>query len=157
MPERVSSPSRRTLAFLTRRDISSHNVHMNEARITERRIIHAFDAGAPEALAAAGLAARFHGWRGLSGRRYLTTVHRAESAPAYAGAVIVLARREDDGTRVALWAGRSPASAEALARLARRKGAAEVHIHLIAEAEDARAAVAADLASRITAPALAPS
>lgn len=127
---------------------------MNEARISERRIIHAFDAGAPEALAAAGFAERFHGWRGLSGRRYLATVHQAGAAPAYEGAVIVLARREADGTRVALWAGRSPGSPDALARLARMKKAGEVHVHLIAEREEDRAAVAADLASRIAAPAL---
>ena len=129
---------------------------MNEARISERRIIHAFDAGRPQALAIAGLAERFHAWRGVSGRRYLATVHPASAAPAYEGAVIVLARREPDGTRVALWAGRSPASPQALARLARMKRAGEVHVHLIAEHEDDRAAVAADLVSHIASPALAP-
>lgn len=109
------------------------------------RTIHAFDAGTPSALRASGLAARFHAWRGVSGRRYLATVHAAATAPAYPGAVIVLARAETDGTRIALWAGRSPASPAALARLAQMKRAAEVHIHLIAESEDDRAAAEADL------------
>lgn len=111
------------------------------------RTIHAFDAGPPSALRVPGLAARFHAWRGISGRRYLATVHTAAAAPAYPGAVIVLARAEADGTRVALWAGRSPASPAALARLAQMKRAAEVHIHLIAESEADRAAAEADLST----------
>lgn len=111
------------------------------------RTIHAFDAGTPSALRVSGLAARFHAWRGVSGRRYLATVHTAATAPAYQGAVIVLARAEADGTRVALWAGRSPASPAALARLAQMKRAEEVHIHLIAESEADRAAVEADLST----------
>ncbi len=113
------------------------------------RTIHAFDAGCPSALRSSGLAARFHAWRGVSGRRYLATVHTAATAPAYAGAVIVLARAEADGTRVALWAGRSPASSAALARLAQMKRASEVHVHLIAEREEERAAVEADLATSV--------
>ena len=113
-----------------------------------RQMIHAFDAGTPAALAAAGLASRFHAWRGASGRRYLVTVHDVTAAPAYPGAVVVLARREADGTRVALWAGRSPASGAALARLAQIKRAEEVHVHLIAESAEARAAVEADLVTR---------
>jgi hypothetical protein len=113
------------------------------------RTIHAFDAGCPSALRSSGLAARFHAWRGVSGRRYLATVHAADTAPAYAGAVIVLARAEADGTRVALWAGRSPGSAAALARLAQMKRASEVHVHLIAEREEERAAVEADLATSV--------
>jgi hypothetical protein len=111
------------------------------------RTIHAFDAGTPPALRVSGLAARFHAWRGISGRRYLATVHTAATAPAYQGAVIVLARAEADGTRVALWAGRSPASPAALARLAQMKRAEEVHIHLIAESEADRAAAEADLST----------
>ncbi|MDP2800323.1 MAG: hypothetical protein Q8O26_00410 [Phreatobacter sp.] len=111
------------------------------------RTIHAFDAGMPSALRVSGLAARFHAWRGVSGRRYLATVHAAATAPAYQGAVIVLARAEADGTRVALWAGRSPASPAALARLAQMKRAEEVHVHLIAESEADRAAAEADLST----------
>mgnify|MGYP003377396817 FL=1 len=113
------------------------------------RTIHAFDAGCPSALRSSGLAARFHAWRGVSGRRYLATVHTAATAPAYAGAVIVLARAEADGTRVALWAGRSPGSAAALARLAQMKRASEVHVHLIAEREEERGAVEGDLATSV--------
>ena len=76
--------------------------------MNKRRIIHAFDAGRPAALEAAGLARGFHAWRGKSGRRYLTTVHDARHAPAYGdGAIVVLARPEADGTRVAVWAGLS--------------------------------------------------
>lgn len=67
--------------------VCSHNVPMNKGRT-----IHAFDAGCPSALRSSGLAARFHAWRGVSGRRYLATVHTAATAPTYAGAVIVLAR-----------------------------------------------------------------
>jgi len=113
------------------------------------RTIHAFDAGSPASLGPCGLTSRFHAWRGVSGRRYLTTVHAAAAAPAYDGAVVVLARREADGTRVALWAGRSPGSQAALARLAQMKRAEEVHVHLIAEREADRAAVEADLASSV--------
>lgn len=119
-----------------------------------RQMIHAFDAGTPAALAAAGLGSRFHAWRGASGRRYLVTVHDVAAPPAYPGAIVVLARREADGTRVALWAGRSPASGAALARLAQMKRAGEVHVHLIAESAEARAAVEADLVTR--APVLVP-
>ncbi|QCK85121.1 hypothetical protein E8L99_04675 [Phreatobacter aquaticus] len=119
-----------------------------------RRIIHAFDAGQPQALAAAGIRSRFHGWRGISGRRYLTTVYEAGEAPAYEGAIIVLARREGD-VRVAVWAGRSPASPRALARLAQMKKADEVHVHLIAETERDRADAEADLMSPATVSAIA--
>lgn len=122
--------------------------------MSKRRIVHAFDAGQPAALAAAGIRSRFHVWRGISGRRYLTTVFDAEAAPAYEGAIIVLARREED-VRLAVWAGRSPASFAALARLARMKGAEEVHVHLLAEREDARALVEADLMSPAMTPAAA--
>jgi hypothetical protein len=120
--------------------------------MSTRRIIHAFDAGPPPALAAAGIKSRFHAWRGISGRRYLTTVYDAGQAPAYEGAIIVLARREGD-VRLAVWAGRSPASPRALARLAQMKQAEEVHVHLIAEHEQDRAAVEADLTSPAMAPA----
>ncbi|MBN8938447.1 MAG: hypothetical protein J0H01_03110 [Rhizobiales bacterium] len=119
--------------------------------MSRRRIIHAFDAGPPPVLAVAGLAARFHAWRGISGRRYLATVYPASNPPAYEGAVMVLARRETDGTRLAVWAGRAPCSARALARLAQMKRADEVHVHLIAENEQERATVAADLATPVAA------
>ena len=122
--------------------------------MSTRRIIHAFDAGQPQALAAAGIRSRFHVWRGISGHRYLTTVYEAGQAPAYEGAIIVLARREGD-VRLAVWAGRSPASPRALARLAQMKGAEEVHIHLIAEDEADRTAAEADLMSPAMAPATA--
>ena len=123
--------------------------------MSRRRIIHAFDAGPPQALAAVGLAGRFHAWRGISGRRYLATVYPAGTPPAYEGAVVVLARREADGTRVAVWAGRAPGSERALARLAQMKRASEVHIHLIAENDDERARVEADFASPVCGPAAA--
>jgi hypothetical protein len=122
--------------------------------MSKRRIIHAFDAGSPSALADAGLASRFHAWRGISGRRYLSTVYGAENAPAYEGAVVVLARRDADGTRLALWAGRAPRSSGALRRFAQMKRAEEVHVHLIAERDEERAAVEADLVTRISGPLL---
>ncbi|MBL8571230.1 MAG: hypothetical protein JNK84_19320 [Phreatobacter sp.] len=125
---------------------------MNKERIGNRRIIHAFDAGSPSALAVSGLVSRFHAWRGASGRRYLATVHGAGEAPAYEGAVIVLARREPDGTRLAVWAGRAPRTPRALARLAQMKRAEEVHVHLIAERDEERAAVEADLVTVAAAP-----
>ncbi|WP_421020924.1 hypothetical protein, partial [Klebsiella pneumoniae] len=71
---------------LTAGSVCSHYVPMSR-----RRIIHAFDAGPPPVLAVAGLAARFHAWRGISGRRYLATVYPAANPPAYEGAVMVLA------------------------------------------------------------------
>lgn len=119
--------------------------------MTQTRIIHAFDAGAPKSLDPSGLAERFHAWRGVSGKRYLVTVYPAAIAPLFEGAVMLFARREADGTRVALWAGRAPADEGAMILLASRLRADEVHVHLMAEAEADRARVERDLVSPATA------
>lgn len=117
--------------------------------MNEQRIIHAFDAGAPLSLTDVGLVSRFHGWRGISGRRYLTTVYPAAAAPNFAGAVVILARVEPDGTRVAMFVGRAPDVAAGLASLAAARGATEAHVHLIAETDAERRAVEGDLATAI--------
>jgi len=115
--------------------------------MNNRRTIHVFSLGPPPSLSAVGLGARFHVWGGVSGRRYITTVFSAASPPDFEGAVAILVRVEADGTRVALWAGRLPASPEQLAEMIAVKGADEVHVHLTAETEADRARASADMAS----------
>jgi hypothetical protein len=55
------------------------------------------DGGVPVAAVRAGLAFRFHYWCGVSGRRYLFTAVSAEALADFHDAVVVLARRGEDG------------------------------------------------------------
>lgn len=92
----------------------------------------------------------FHYWRGASGRRYLHSVYTLIGCPAIPQANYILVRRYDDGTRRALAFGQTREDAMTL-NLAHLRhegakiGANEVHIHLLAENAEARAAVEADL------------
>jgi hypothetical protein len=103
----------------------------------------------------AAFAQAFHYWRGASGRRYLHSVYSLVGCPALPRANYILVRRFDDGTRVALAFGQTKDDAVTLnlAHLRHegaKRGANEVHIHLLAENGDARALVEADLVSAHT-------
>ena len=100
--------------------------------------------------AEARFAQAFHYWRGASGRRYLHSVYTLIGCPAMPQANYILVRRRDDGTRTPLAFGQATddASSLNLAHLRHqgaRLGANEVHIHLLAETAEERAAVEADL------------
>jgi len=92
----------------------------------------------------------FHYWRGASGKRYFHLVYSLIGCPAPPRANYVLVRREDDGTRVALAFGQTKDDAESLNRAHLRhegakRGANEVHLHLLADTPQDRVAVEADL------------
>jgi hypothetical protein len=98
----------------------------------------------------AAFAQAFHYWRGASGRRYLHSVYTLIGCPALPRANYILVRRFEDGTRAALAFGqtRDDTASLNLAHLRHQGakcGANEVHIHLLAESVDARAAVEDDL------------
>ena len=91
-------------------------------------------------------------WRGRSGRRYVVGVHElAEPDFAEVGeAVVIAVRRDDHGIALPVSvaaSGRSPR--ERLHRnwiaRARQHGATEMHVHRLAESEDERRAIVADL------------
>ncbi len=91
-------------------------------------------------------------WRGRSGRRYVVGVHEiAASDLAEVGpAVLIAVRRDSAGIAqpVSVTAtGESPRERLTggwLARV-RQKGATEMHVHRLAEGDDARRAIVADL------------
>jgi hypothetical protein len=98
----------------------------------------------------AAFAQAFHYWRGASGQRYLHSVYTLIGCPALPRANYILVRRYEDGTRVALAFGqtRDDTATLNLAHLRHQGakcGANEVHVHLLAENAEARAAVEADL------------
>ena len=98
----------------------------------------------------AAFAQAFHYWRGASGRRYLHSVYTLIGCPALPRANYILVRRFEDGSREALAFGqtRDDTASLNLAHLRHQGakcGANEVHIHLLAESADARAAVEDDL------------
>lgn len=92
----------------------------------------------------------FHYWGGASGKRYLHMVYSLVGCPALPKANYVLVRCYDDGRRVALAFGQTGDDAVSL-NLAHvrhegaKRGANEVHIHLLANTPEARDAVEADL------------
>ncbi|HXG77998.1 MAG TPA: hypothetical protein VNJ31_01485 [Methyloceanibacter sp.] len=97
----------------------------------------------------------FHYWRGASGRRYLHSVYTLIGCPTIPQANYILVRRYDDGRRVALAFGQTKEDAMTLnlAHLRHegaKAGANEVHIHLLAETAEQRAAVEADLVAAHT-------
>jgi hypothetical protein len=100
--------------------------------------------------AEARFAQAFHYWRGASGRRYLHSVYTLIGCPALPQANYILVHHHDDGTRMPLAFGQAKDEATSL-NLAHLRhqgaklGANEVHIHLLAETAEERAAVEADL------------
>lgn len=116
--------------------------------------------GAPLAsLAGGALARRFYGWRGASGARYVATVHAAtsESWIDIDDALVLIVEVDLDGRRRLVGVEADPARARRLeirrmARLREGRGArVEIHLHLLAETEAARAISGADLAAAIAA------
>jgi hypothetical protein len=107
----------------------------------------------PAAITAAGLSPRpFHYWTGRSGRPYVHSVFAPDALPRFRHASVLVARRTAEGRAALLVAatGEAPdlvlcsrAFAGALAE------AEEVHVHLAADAADARA-VADDLAALVS-------
>jgi hypothetical protein len=102
--------------------------------------------------AEAAFAQAFHYWRGLSGRRYLHSVYSLIGCPALPQANYILVRRYEDGRREALSFGQTKDDIATLnlAHLRHegaKRGANEVHIHLLADTVEARREVEADLAA----------
>lgn len=100
--------------------------------------------------AEAAFAQAFHYWRGASGRRYLHSVYSLIGCPALPQANYILVRRHEDGTREALAFGQTKDDTATLnlAHLRHegaKRGANEVHIHLLADTEEARFEVEVDL------------
>jgi hypothetical protein len=88
-------------------------------------------------------------WRGRSAQRYVVGIHDLGSTDALeaAPAVVIAVRRDEAGLASPLNVASIETAADAVAwvRLAQEAGASELHIHRLADAAAARAAVAADL------------
>jgi hypothetical protein len=101
------------------------------------------------ALRATVLEHLFQSWRGRSGRRYICSVHPITDEAAFDcdRAVVAAVRQTPKGSEIAFVF--QPAAAggdfSLWAERARRCGARALHVHLLADTPDARAAVAADL------------
>ena len=88
---------------------------------------------------------RFLRWRGISGRDYVVSVYPIGKCPDYTDAVVI-AVDSRSGSRV--WVGESGAGGRALAEKlasAKRRGADEVHLHLLAATPQERQAAIGDL------------
>lgn len=95
----------------------------------------------------------YHYWLGVSGERYLHSVYTLRDCPALPKATYIMVRRDTNGARRPLGIGQTFEDADSLnlAHLRRQGaqlGANEVHIHLLAETAEDRAAVEADLGAR---------
>ena len=104
-------------------------------------------------LSGSGLVDRFRSWQGRSGRRYVFSVFHLDGGldqlPVEAGAVVIAAVRQPDGTRRKLWvaeADRDLGGSEAarLHHLAALPGC-ELHLHLLASTPAERRAIVDDL------------
>ncbi len=109
-------------------------------------------------LSGGALAARFHAWLGLSGRRYVCTVYpvdrRVGSAglPDHDGAVVIAVGRDRrrERSRVAIFEigwrdGRLALGGRSAVDAALAAGAREWHVHLLATSAEARHAAIRDL------------
>ena len=104
------------------------------------------------ALAGGALAQQFHAWRGRSGRRHVFSVFplEPESVPDFEDAVVIAAAVGDDGARRIVLLAETGSLPElvlcgsALAR-ARRKGAGELHVYLLARTRSERQNLLRDL------------
>lgn len=91
----------------------------------------------------------FHYWVGASGARYLHTVFAVADCPVLDEAVYIAVRRSADGRRQALAVGRfGPFGGGCEIAAARRMGAGEIHVHLMAATPAARRTAMRDLAAR---------
>jgi hypothetical protein len=121
----------------------------------KRDIPHEADDGPALICREALVTSRYHYWLGASGARYLHSVYSLRECPALPKATYILVRRDPDGVRWPLKVGLTVEEAHSL-NLAHlrfegaRRGANEVHIHLLAENAEEREAVATDLKARQT-------
>lgn len=113
-------------------------------------------ASRPEELCAArnaGLAGRFHSWRGLSGRRYVVTVYAPDAVPEYDEAVLLVVGIEQRGeSGAAERVIRHAIAVEPHGPIAgdpRLSGAVEVHVHLLGRDAAHRSSIVFDLTGRI--------
>ena len=96
-----------------------------------------------------GLESFFHSWRGASGRRYICSVYDIDEAPQFdlARAVVAAVRRNAAGTEITFTF--QPAADGSdwrdWAAKARRAGASEFHVHLLAGEKAQRDFIARDL------------
>lgn len=95
--------------------------------------------------AGTALVRRFHAWRGRSGRRYVVSAYEPGAAPDYAGMVALAVRRLPDGRLTMLGAVACEAWDAPLASVPAFARADEIHLHLLAEDQEGRAAVVRDL------------
>lgn len=102
-----------------------------------------------------GRGRRFTAWRGRSGRRYIASVFAIgdEAALGFADAVLIAVSRE---RRIVAARESGPFGPEAASGRWRdaslAAGAAEIHVHLLAETAEARRAAVADLTTVVAGP-----
>lgn len=91
-------------------------------------------------------------WRGRSGRRYVVGIHELlpSELPELGEAVVIAVRRDDKGFAHAIAVASNGDGAghrltERWIGSARRGGATEMHVHRLAETDDKRSAIVADL------------
>lgn len=125
------------------------------SQVVERRTASSNRTNAPlESLSGDMLTARFHAWRGGSGRRYICSVFPVKpdefdaGLPDFGGAVVIAVARNGDGRRRLVAIFQSEIGANAYAREsfvieALAEGAGEWHVHLLAtQAAQRRVAIA---------------
>ena len=105
-------------------------------------------------LAGSPLARRFRHWRGASGKRHLFSVFPVgeprEDAPRFAEAVVLAVGRDDAGVRRILAMDETGQLPELVYDSARFRdaiaaGADEIHVHLLTDSAEGRAALMRDL------------
>lgn len=106
----------------------------------------------PLAAAGEGMPLPLRAWRGKSGKRYVVSVYSLdEIEPDYAGALLLAVTRDGEGRRRVIEARESPDIALTgyngrwIADM-RRRGATELHVHLLARGREALRATLDDLA-----------
>jgi len=89
----------------------------------------------------------FRSWRGRSGRRYIFSVHPVEEEAAFdcARAVVAAVRPTPTASEIAFVFQPGAGDFASWARRARMCGANAFHVHLLADSQEARSAVAEDL------------
>lgn len=96
---------------------------------------------------------KYHYWRGATGRRYLHTVFPLLECPEIPKANYIIVNRDRSGARKPVEVGQTydRVGSLNLARLRQRAallGADEIHIHVLAETQNGRNSVEADLRAR---------
>ncbi len=96
---------------------------------------------------------RFHYWLGGSGKRYLHTIFAADECPCIENALFVAVKRDSRGHRQAIATGDFGTAPDLVmhgAKLAeaRRRGANELHLHLMACGPAERREALRDITSR---------